>query len=268
MREKWVNLVWSSETETLLLFFKTHTHKFFCFGKVFPLCDWPHPCARAWAWPFKASTSMVVHGALDVWFREIRGTVVNHFLKYPILHAFFMLKFLWKIVRTLGNSQGEIQHPYIKISKKRRNSPSYSGWECNPRHAHRRLPPFPYVSQLPVILLWEFLLTQSQLNIEINGAIHGGKGNDSKFLELLTSDHRQKSLILELSYRKMPLPKIFPEEWGILVLKAEVHLGHLMLLEIFINTCSKCLETFGLGLIYKLDKCEKTIVYSIKVSGH
>lgn len=35
-----------------------------------------------------------------------------------------------------------------------------------------------------------------------------------------------------------------------------------------INSCAKCLETSGLGLIQKPDRCKKARVYSNKVSGH
>ena len=66
--------------------------------------------------------------------------------------------------------------------------------------------PLPSMSQLPVGLFQEFLLTQSQQNIEIRGAINGGNGNDSEFLERPTSDPRQKNSILELSCTAVTLP--------------------------------------------------------------
>lgn len=125
-------------------------------------------------------------------------------------HTFLLcFKPLWNTVRTLGNSRGWGADVAFLLKKKRKRwgaSPGYSGWEWDMGSWLCLQAPLPSMSQLPVGLFQEFLLTQSQQNIEIRGAINGGNGNDSEFLERPTSDPRQKDSILELSPTAVTLP--------------------------------------------------------------
>lgn len=59
---------------------------------------------------------------------------------------------LWNAVGTLGNSQGGVQHPYLKAAKGE-GIPQLLRGMCDPGRARRRLPPHPVCEPAPCLFI-------------------------------------------------------------------------------------------------------------------